>query len=197
MKDEHVLVVPTASLSPSILLQQGFVSVPEDLLNRLIRDHGLFMQRKYAETDESYRQVIPYIILGNQEGEVLVMKRLDTQGEKRLHNLYSLGVGGHVHNLDSEDPLQAFQNGLVRELHEEVDVDLIKPLSFLGLINDSETPVGRVHIGAAYQGMVHFRRMNEPDQFEHQWVQRDQVTLFADRMEGWSKILWKEWIKPR
>jgi predicted NUDIX family phosphoesterase len=85
----------------------------------------------------------------------------------------------------------------MRELHEEVDVDLITPLSFLGLINDSKTPVGRVHIGAAYQATVRFRRMNEPDQFEHQWVQRDQVTLYEDRMEGWSKILWKEWIKPR
>ena len=74
-----------------------------------------------------------------------LLQRTPKQTEARLHHKLSLGIGGHI-NPDTPDLL----DGLQKELEEEVDVAGDYDLTFVGILNDDTTDVGRVHLGAVY-----------------------------------------------
>jgi predicted NUDIX family phosphoesterase len=71
--------------------------------------------------------------------------------ETRLHGSYSVGIGGHIsdedHGLFSTD--NGYQDGMRREVREEVDIDEIKEAS-VAVINDDSTDVGYVHFGVVH-----------------------------------------------
>jgi ADP-ribose pyrophosphatase YjhB (NUDIX family) len=114
----------------------------------------MFCPREEAERDESGRQIIPYVVLRNEK-RYLLMRRTNRQGESRLHDKYSIGVGGHINPEDGRNPWQAFERGMRREIDEEVNVD-ISSLEYLGILNDLSTAVSRVHIGIVYIASVAF-----------------------------------------
>ena len=58
-----------------------------------IREHGFFIERRKAEEDSSFQQVIPYVVV-RRPGEVLLLERKSTQGEARLHGKRSIWRGG-------------------------------------------------------------------------------------------------------
>src|SRR5579863_6332741 len=83
----------------------------------------VFLPRSDAEQNPKYKQLIPYALL-ICDGKILRYQRGKKGGEKRLHGLYSVGIGGHI----SEDDKTLFASnlyleGMRRELMEEVDVD--------------------------------------------------------------------------
>ena len=71
--------------------------------------------------------------------------------ETRLHGFYSVGIGGHIseddHGLFSND--RGYQEGMRRELLEEVDIEEMKEVA-VGVINDDSTDVGCVHFGVVH-----------------------------------------------
>lgn len=117
-----------------------------------------WIERKEAETNYSYKQIIPYVILRRQDGKVACYKRHGT--EKRLHGLYSCGFGGHIEQCDSGGSvLETVKNGMLRELSEEVSnfsPELFRKedfeLSYLGVINEVESEAGLVHLGIVFIG---------------------------------------------
>jgi len=143
---EMVLVVPTSKVIELLGSKTGIVEVEEQKIQQLIQKEGLFIPRNQAEQDESFQQIIPYVVMKNN-GQILLLLRTSKQGEKRLHDKYSLGVGGHINNLDDQKPWNAFLKGMKREITEEVDVE-IHSIDYIGIINDTSTPVSRVHLGS-------------------------------------------------
>jgi len=182
---ERVLVVPTEDVRGVLGDMEGLVYVSKEKVEELIRK-GFFVEREKAELNEEWRQIIPYIVMIDK-GKVLLMKRTKKQSESRLHGLYSVGVGGHINDEDSQDPVEAFKKGMEREIKEEVDVD-IKKLELLGVINDLSSPVSRVHLGILYLAEVSFRRIKEKELFEWKLVKMEEVFDYEEGMEGWSKI---------
>ena len=178
---EEVLVLRSEDLD----LPEGLVMMEEPEAISLLRG-GFFLERSLAEFDERYRQVIPYVVLLEKD-RVLLVKRTTKQTEKRLHNLYSIGIGGHIRREDAEDPVEAFRNGMMRELNEEVDADILK-LHFIGLINDLSKPVSRVHLGYLYVADAIVRGMKERDLFEWKMVKLEELEEYEEGMENWSKI---------
>ena len=67
------------------------------------------------------------------------MQRTRGGADARLHEHWSIGVGGHL-NLGDGDLL----GGLRRE---EVEADFEPQPRLVGLLNDDTTEVGRVHLG--------------------------------------------------
>ena len=71
--------------------------------------------------------------------------------ETRLHGLYSVGIGGHIseedHGLFSSN--RGYQDGMRRELMEEVAIDEVKEAA-VAVINDDSTEVGCVHFGVVH-----------------------------------------------
>ncbi len=112
--------------------------------------HLLYLNRSEAEQDKRYKQLIPYVLV-IRNGKILRYKRGRGGQETRLHGLYSVGSGGHIsdedHGLFSSD--HGYQEGMRRELMEEVAIDEVKEAA-VAVINDDSTEVGYVHFGIVH-----------------------------------------------
>ena len=163
-------------------------------LERRIREHGFFVERRHAEMDSSFKQVIPYCLVLRGD-EVLVMRRLSGGGEARLHGKRSVGVGGHINPIDGmgagDDIVAA---GLRREVEEELHIDGPWEVETVGLLNDDSTDVGSVHVGLV--GVVRTAaevRVRETDTLEGQFVSLDELRRLLveerDTFETWSALV--------
>ena len=110
----------------------------------------VYMNRSDAEQDKRYKQLIPYVLLICND-KILRYRRGRGGQETRLHGLYSVGIGGHIseedHGLFSNN--RGYQEGMRRELVEEVAVDEVKEAA-VAVINDDSTEVGSVHFGVVH-----------------------------------------------
>jgi predicted NUDIX family phosphoesterase len=187
---ERVLVVPT-SLFHDVGLFQGFCPRTEHYLPRLLDPRNLsYRPRSEAETDPTYKQIIPYVVL-KWQGQLFNYTRGKKATETRLQALRSIGVGGHICADDSNLFDSPYREAMAREVDEEVRLETSYQERCIGLINDDSTPVGQVHLG-----IVHVFDLAEPK------VQRREQALikagFApveelrgqrDEFETWSQFL--------
>jgi predicted NUDIX family phosphoesterase len=173
---------------------------PVTLWTERIRECGFFLERRHAETDSSFKQVIPYTMVMHGR-EVLLLRRLARGGEARLHGKLSIGVGGHINPVDGDgeaagaagaDLLDA---GCRRELEEEIAIRSPYTLTPVGVINDDASDVGSVHFG-----LVNVARCETPDVAirETEVLEGSFVTLDAlreqhrdepGRFETWSALI--------
>ncbi len=149
--NERVLCIPTQHFRDCGYFQ-GFRNAPPAYWTQLLDRQNLsFRPRGEVETDPEFKQLIPYMLIIRDSEEMYSYTRGNAQGEARLHAKRSLGVGGHISELD--DSLAAanpFEVGMLRELFEEVELVGSWKIGPLGLINDDENEVGRVHLGLAH-----------------------------------------------
>ena len=198
--EELVFAIPTDELWKLITYnEKGLTKENSAVLKRIIQN-GLFRKRSELEEDPSFKQIIPYAIISNKESYCL-FKRTSRQTEKRLHNKFSLGVGGHMNPGNSKESKEQYLiNELKRELFEEVKLlndCLIEDIEFIGFINDDTIPVGRVHIGLLYN--IHISNkdvvINEPDKMTAEWIDKPDLAEFYEGMETWTKITFDSYIK--
>ncbi len=146
---EHVLVVPTL-LFHELGYFQGFCPDVDRYLSSLLDPaHTSYRPRPEMERDPSYKQLIPYCIF-QFEDKIFHYQRGTAQGEARLHGKRSIGVGGHISAEDEAAP-SAYEEGMRREIAEEVFLESRIRQECIGLINDDETEVGRVHLGVVHR----------------------------------------------
>jgi predicted NUDIX family phosphoesterase len=181
--DEQVLVVPREALVPG----EGWTGVrPGDLVAELavVAADGFFIRRGDAEEDPARKQVIPYLVLRDGERWFL-MRRTRAGGDSRLHDLWSIGVGGHLNPGDGD-----VAGGLRREWMEELDAGFDPEYEPVGLLNDDTTPVGSVHVGFVYVADAAGRpvAIRETDKLEGRFATTDEVRAVRDDMETWSRL---------
>lgn len=203
---EHVYVVRRYDLF-DLAFPHGFLRYDDcsfeprvaELVER-VRKHGFFIERKRAENDSSYKQVIPYCVVLNGES-VFLLKRFGKQGESRLHNKLSIGIGGHINPVDTECDI--LETGRVRELNEELLLEQTHTSKVVGIVNDESNPVGSVHFGIVYfvrvdKGHVSVR---EPELMEgafKPWSEVRQMALSGDfNFETWSQLILERVELPR
>lgn len=185
---EQVLVVKTAFLSPYIKGRKGLITGCETEVEAIVAERGEFLPRPFAEENPEYKQIIPYVTIcrGTQ---VFSTTRLSGGGEKRLHGLISLGVGGHI-NPDTDGDKNALMHALRREIYEEVELHDFGALTLRGLINDDSNEVGKVHLGFFYTltttGEVHVK---ETEKLSGSWLRREELWDLSERMETWSQLV--------
>jgi predicted NUDIX family phosphoesterase len=147
--------------------------------------HGRFEPRPAMENDPGFKQIIPYLVLRDGE-RYFLMRRTRAGGDVRLHDRWSIGVGGHL-NPGDED----VDRGLRREWAEELVADFVPDFRFVGLLNDDTTEVGRVHLGAVFLadaagGPVSIR---ETDKLIGAFASAVEVAAVADDLETWSRLV--------
>jgi len=198
--DELVFAFPTDELWKLMTYKKkGLIRGNSEVLKRIIQN-GLFLRRSELEEDDSFKQIIPYAIISNNESFYL-FRRTSRQTEKRLHNKFSLGVGGHMNPNDSmETKEQYLVDELKRELIEEVKLlngCLIEDIEFIGFINDDTISVGSVHIGLLYNIHVSNKEVyiNETDKMTADWIDKSNLAEFYEGMETWTKITFDFYIK--
>jgi len=193
---ERVLVVPT-SVFHSIGHFQGFSTESKRYLDGLLRvEHLSFLPRNEVEEDPGYKQLIPYVIFrytDPRDGAMVFQYTRGTgQGEGRLHRKRSIGIGGHISSEDAANrcDTDSYEIGLHRELSEEVAIETPYDAACVGLINDDETEVGRVHLG-----VVHLYDVEQPaisprevDIAEAGFEPIDALLAESNQFETWSRI---------
>ena len=153
---ERILVVPTAIFHEAGLFQ-GFTTRVNHYLARILEPRHLsYRLRSEVETDPSFKQIVPYVVLRWQD-QVFHYARGKRATETRLQTLRSIGVGGHI-SLDDQNLFETpYREAMFREVAEEVYLESEYEEQCIGLINDDSTPVGQVHLG-----IVHVFRLHEP-----------------------------------
>ena len=127
------------------------ISVKENIFNLVNSCDVFWLDRPLAERDQTYKQIIPYVLLKNSDNQFACYQRHGT--ETRLHDKYSAGIGGHIEECDNQDDIKkTILAGMNRELSEELanfQNEKIT-LKYLGIINEVESEVGLVHLGVVY-----------------------------------------------
>ena len=183
---EQVLGIERA-LVPGGIAWRGVRGVPLEPYLAAIQKFGSYRPRPAAETDPSWKQVIPYLVLRDGE-RIFLMRRTRAGGDMRLHERYTIGIGGHVNPGDT-DPLDALR----REWAEEIDADFEPTLEPLGVLNDDDNAVGTVHLGLVYSADAGGRpvAIRENDKLEGSFASFAEVTEVVTRLETWSAHLFE------
>jgi predicted NUDIX family phosphoesterase len=162
----------------------GIQPVDGAAFEALVSREGAFLDRVEMERDRSRKQVIPYLVLRDGE-RYFLMRRTTAGGDARLHDRWSIGVGGHLNPGDGD-----LEGGLRREWAEEVVADFVPAFTLVGLLNDDTTEVGSVHLGAVYLADASGRpvTVRETDKLEGGFAGPDAVVSVFDRLESWSQL---------
>ncbi len=193
---ERVLVVPTEAFRNAGYFQ-GFSADAEKYAAALFRPElTSYRPRREVEQDPSFKQLIPYVLFVHTDAQgrksVFQYTRGTGMGEGRLHKKRSVGIGGHISIDDAAATAGAnpYDEGLRRELEEEVVVDTTYESRCIGFINDDETEVGRVHLG-----VVHIFDVAEPnvkprekDVCEAGFRPVEEILADMEGFETWSQI---------
>lgn len=202
---ESVLCIPRANLPDQWLGKRTALKMNEQLFFNTCSSAGFqWIERCAAESDPSLKQIIPYIVIKTRAGSfsgsgsspsIAMYRRKGS--EKRLHDLYSMGIGGHINPMDascrsSREPMpfkDLVMAGMKRELCEEL---LQRPREdrpvFQGIINEEMTDVGKVHLGALFVIVT-----DSPGAFvpgselaAFQWMEREELSKL--NLELWSTM---------
>ena len=193
--DEEILVVRRVDLFWNGPFRGVSTTGLDEYLQR-VRRHGFFKRRGDVEEDPSLKQIIPYLVVRRAE-RYMLFRRTRAGGEARLHDLYSVGVGGHISKSDvdgaSDDVVagDVVAAGLRRELEEELVVGSAWSARLAGALNDDDNPVGQVHFGLVHvidvaSGEIMIR---ETDRLTGRLADPGDIVASYARMETWSQLV--------
>ncbi|MGD8486003.1 MAG: NUDIX domain-containing protein [Chloroflexota bacterium] len=130
--------------------------------------------------------MIPYLLMRDGE-RLFLMQRTRAGGDARLHDLYSLGIGGHLNPEDG-----GVLTGLRREFHEEMVAEWEPEPRLLGLLKDDDVLVGQVHLGVVFEADAAGRALGvrETDKLSGRFVHPEDCLPVYERMETWSQLLY-------
>ena len=197
--DEQILVVNRKELFNNEENHfYGFIEKNDEKTKKIIDTFESYevKRRGDMEEDPSYKQLIGYVLLKDTNtNEVLVYKRLAGGGEARLHGKASVGIGGHMNEVEGKTIFEMLKINAARELNEEVGVseeEALNNLHFIGLINDDKTEVGQVHVGVVYECKVDKSKVEvkEDDTLVIKWMTADE----AKAEENYETL--SEFLKP-
>jgi len=182
--DEQVLVVPRDAI-PDRAAWYGLRTHGLEGFADLVAREGRYAPRVEMEGDPESKQIIPYLVLRDGP-RYFLMRRTRAGADARLHDRYSIGVGGHLNPGD-----EGLVGGLRREWTEELDADFVPEFRLVALLNDDTTDVGAVHLGAVYVADAGGRRVaiRETDKLAGAFADPAEVASVADRLESWSRLV--------
>ncbi len=190
---EKVLCVKRKNLPDQWVKKKSVFRIKQELFYKTCSQFNFeFKERNSVEKNPDYKQIIPYImILTKDLKNIAVYKRKGS--EKRLHDLWSVGIGGHINPVDAEEDPNDPEKTIIAGMQRELDEELIKISSgdkpqFTGIINEETTDVGSVHIGIVFTMLT-----RHPDDYTggeelagFTWIQT--IKARALNLELWSRL---------
>ena len=197
--DESILVVSRKTIfNNEKYFFNDFIDKEDERYEKILSTFSEFEIKRRGEMEKNpaYKQLISYVMITSRNGKTLIYKRLKGGAEKRLHGLLSIGVGGHMNDVpDASGIEEKLYINAGRELSEEVGLsqEQLEDIEIVGLINDDDNEVGRVHIGVVFKVTVEEADVasHEEDTLELIWEKDDQL---AERSpyESWSELIIKD-----
>jgi predicted NUDIX family phosphoesterase len=193
-QDEQVLVVERKVVEQEGMFQ-GLLFDVERYVQKLFAAGGpRFMRRSQAETDPTYKQIIPYVII-THGGKYLSYVRGQRAGEKRLVGNRSLGIGGHINPGDNlplftADFYDTYLAAVEREVGEEIIVNAGHTDRVVALLNDDSNAVGQVHLGVVHCWTLDAPNVTRREQMITQlsFLSPAELRDVRDSMETWSQL---------
>ena len=186
--EEHILVIPESVIN-QIGSIEGFEADVDRFLEPILQSDQLsFQPRSEMETDPSYKQLIPYVLLQwtDDDGvtKLFTYTRGGGGGEARLHAKRSVGIGGHISREDAADGADPYSSGMHRELSEEVQLESTYQEFRDGLIYDPSNDVGKVHLGVVHRFVLQRPQVktNEAELADGGFVSVDELREQMDRI---------------
>lgn len=157
----------------------------------LITKNGEFRSRDSLENDSNYKQIIAQVVLKHDD-KYFLHKQVD-RTEGRLNGLCPLPLGGHIEEFDNSEKRNIIENGLLRELNEEVELneDIIDR-KFLGLVYlEDGNFVNSVHVGFVYVFEVDGTNVHikEKGLEDVGFVSKQYLEENKESLTYWSKII--------
>jgi predicted NUDIX family phosphoesterase len=195
-----VLVIPEETVA-HLYRKSGLYTDEQsisDVLNAIIK-HGQYVKREWAENTEKVKQIIAYGIIRN-ENKILCLRRTKKSNRKALRLRYTVLVGGHVDNADL-DKKDIVKSCLIREIDEELGIKDFGLIRQIGVVVDTETTVGRLHIGLIYDVQIHQSSVvlypeldnkefvNLYDRTDYPLQDYDELLNKAKKFDPWSKLI--------
>lgn len=185
-------VLPDSWVTQRTVLPMDFAT----FTTQCTRSKFAFVDRAEAEKDPGRKQIIPYILLQTQDGSKTAA--YNRQGsEKRLHDLWSVGIGGHINPIDiprgkSENNV-SFEAILKAGMEREIDEELIQRpdgdrAKFSGIISEDITSVGSVHLGAVFKILTRSPQSYVPGPELHEFTWLPTGRLGQLNLELWSEM---------
>lgn len=193
MSEEHVLVIPEYRLS-ELGGFSGFRPYCEKAFQALLDPEIMeFRPRSSVEEDPTFKQLIPYVVLqADVDGKPhwFHYTRGKGQGEKRLHALRSVGIGGHISREDADSD-DLYRCGMLRELTEETVIDCSYDEDLVGFIYDDTSPVGRVHLGVVHRLRLTSpsARARESELTDSGFAPVEELKAHSNQFETWSQLV--------
>jgi len=192
-QEEQVLVIERKVLEEAGIFQ-GLAFDTDRYIKRIfVPGVPRFMTRSQAETDPSYKQIIPYVIM-THDGRYLSYVRGARAGETRLVAKRSIGIGGHINPTDdmplfNADFYDTYLSAVQREVAEEVAVDTACTDHVVALLNDDSNDVGSVHLGIVHCWTLEEPKVTKREQMITQmaFLTPEELHQTRDTLETWSQ----------
>ena len=188
---EQVLVVPR-EVFEAVGAFNGISRDPQRYLAAFLQPGvARYMDRDAAECSPQFKQLITYAIFCCR-GRVLAYARTKKSGESRLHDKWSLGIGGHINPIDGlTASVTTYLAGMEREIREEISFSGTARQQLYALINDDTNEVGAVHLGIVHRFEVDSEAVSANEKALDRLGFRDVSELAGElypKLETWSAI---------
>ncbi len=193
-RDEKILVVSKNKLFPEEVPAGFKPMISFDEYENIITQHKEFLWRSEMETNQSYKQICPYLVFSFQD-RFFIMQRKSSASEQRLKNKYSFGIGGHIREEDITN--KNMVDWAHREFHEEVNYTGSFTVQPLGILNDESNDVGKVHTGFVFLLKGNSSDISIRSELKHgQLLTLEECAKHQENMETWSQLVF-EFLKQK
>lgn len=155
---------------------------------------GVFRTRKEVEYDYKYLQIIPYVVVMNNN-KVYATHRLG--GDERLQGKVGY-LGGHVNNADLKgkvDFKETIKNCIKREMQEETTINKDFKYNILTYFYDDTNDVSKVHLCLLVVVNLDDKQakklsIKEKDKLAGKWYTLEELESLHDKelLENWCKL---------
>ena len=148
---EDILCLPKSAVA-NVFQDKMVLQASEALaLSKLFAESGEFHPREEVEKDQNFVQALPVVVVRNQSGEVLRLRRREKSEQKILHEKIVIWAGGHVRKEDAKNGDSLIQCAL-RELQEELRLSLeAKDLRLIGAVYADVGDSTSKHVALVYE----------------------------------------------
>lgn len=199
MSKKLILASLAANLNSLVPQSDSGAFVPMDgpSIFRTLRPSCWLGPRDLLEKMPHFRQIIPYVVLMVGD-KIIRYKRTPAGGEPALHDLASIGFGGHIDLSDvvSEDSQvwlpETLAHAASREVEEELPGTRAELTKWVGLLIDNSNDVGRVHLGVVAIWHLDSITLVTPTDASISCVELVELTdlhMECDKLESWSRML--------
>lgn len=149
--DEKILCLPAADVASRFGEETCLTGSAAGALAARFAGDGQFSSREEVKADEGVVQALPVVVVRNNSGDVLRLRRRERRSEDPLHEKIVIRAGGHVRREDNANGASITQCA-VRELNKELRLSVeakdLMPMGAVWIRTGNHT---RLHVALVFE----------------------------------------------